>query len=138
MFQCSPTLSVLMTGDSHEWFCCCQRESRSLDGYSIISTNMLRSQMSTVESAVYDVIMSSTLTLQNTLHMPVNYVIETPHGDIAACGVVPPSHSVPIHSTDLALGDLVLRVSLWGCDYCEPISFRNLTHTQRMQLPGGL
>ena len=29
MFQCSPTLSVLMAGDSHEWFCCCQRESRS-------------------------------------------------------------------------------------------------------------
>ena len=125
-----------MAGESHEWFCCCQRESRSLDGYSIISTKMLRSQMNTVESVVYDVVMSSTLTLHNTLHTAVNYVIETPYGDIAACGVVPSLHSVPVHSTDLALSDLVLRVSLWGCDYCEAMPFRNLVHTQRLQLPG--
>lgn len=138
VFQCSPKLSVLMAGESHEWFCCCKRESRSLDGYSIISTKMLRSQMGTVESVVYNVTMSSTLTLQNTLHTPVNYVIETLHGDIAACGVVPSLHSVPIHSTDLALSDLVIRVSLWGCDYCEAMPFRNLVHTQRLQLPGRL
>lgn len=72
----------------------------------------------------------------NELSHPINYVIENAVNEIAACGVVPPVHSVSIHSTDLSIDELTIRLSLWGCSYSSPILIKSIHSMKRIQLQG--
>lgn len=66
----------------------------------------------------------------------MNYVLEVAEGTLVACGVIPPQHTIPIHSTALNLHDLILRVSLWGCDYCQSIPLKNIKGMCHVHLKG--
>ena len=72
----------------------------------------------------------------NELTYPVNYAIENALNEIAACGVVPPLHTISIHSTDLSLDELTIRFSVWGCSYSSPILINSIRSMKRVHLQG--
>ena len=58
------------------------------------------------------------------------------NNDIIACGVIPPCHTIPIHSTSLSVDKIAIRVSLWGCDYSPTTAIKKMGEELLVHLNG--
>ena len=80
---------------------------------------------SDLREKLYTIVLSPVYQITNTLPYPLNYSLINQDHSIIACGVIPPSLTIPIHSYIPNTKKVFVRLSLWGYSYSEPILIAN-------------